>query len=76
MTEDRYSKWTRAHGSSGDRGTTNEEEPAMVATTIATPHTPAVVVTAARGLVTAARFLGHFLLALFGVALLGTGLDH
>ncbi|MET1073188.1 MAG: hypothetical protein ABWY11_11135 [Umezawaea sp.] len=48
----------------------------MVATTIATPHTPAVVVTAARGIVTAVRFLGHFLLALFGVALLGTGLDH
>ncbi|PRY29654.1 hypothetical protein [Umezawaea tangerina] len=49
----------------------------MVATTIATPHTPAVVVVAAaRGVVTVARFLGHFLLALFGVALLGTGLDH
>jgi len=48
----------------------------MVATTIATPHTPAVVVTAARGIVTAARFAGHFLLALFGVVFLGTGLDH
>ena len=48
----------------------------MVATTIATPHVPAFVATAARGTVTAARFLGHFLLALLGVAFLGTGLDH
>lgn len=48
----------------------------MVATTIATPHTPAVVVTAGRGVVTAARFAGHFLLALVGVVFLGTGLDH
>jgi len=48
----------------------------MATTTIATPHVPAVVVTAARGVVTAARFLGHFLLALLGVVLLGTGLDH
>jgi hypothetical protein len=36
----------------------------------------AVVVMAARGAVTAVRFLGHFLLVLFGVAVLGTGLDH
>jgi len=48
----------------------------MVATTIATPHTPAAVVTVGRGVVTTARFLGHFLLALVGVTVLGTGLDH
>jgi hypothetical protein len=76
MTGEHYSEWTRAHGCPGDGGATNEEEPAMVATTIATPHTPAAVVSAARGVVVTARFLGHFLLALFGVALLGTGLDH
>ncbi|WNV84211.1 hypothetical protein [Umezawaea sp. Da 62-37] len=76
MRVDHHSKWTRAHGLPEDRGTTDEEEPAMVTTAITTPHTPAVVATAARGVVTAARFLGHFLLALFGVAFLGTGLDH
>lgn len=48
----------------------------MVATTIATPHTPAAVLAAGRRGVTAARFLGHFLLALVGVTFLGTGLDH
>jgi hypothetical protein len=76
MTRGHYSKWTRAHVSGGQACTTNEKEPAMVATTIATPHTPAVVVAAGRGVVTAARFAGHFLLALFGVVFLGTGLDH
>ncbi|MCS7481467.1 hypothetical protein ACFFQW_25755 [Umezawaea endophytica] len=76
MTGRHYSEWTRAHGRAGHARTTNEKEPAMVATTIATPHTPAVVVTAGRGVVTAARFAGHFLLALVGVVFLGTGLDH
>jgi hypothetical protein len=76
MTGGHYSEWTRAHGVRGHAGTTGEEEPAMVATTIATPHTPAVVVTAVRGVVTATRFAVRFLLALFGVVFLGTGLDH
>ncbi|HEX6341491.1 hypothetical protein [Umezawaea sp.] len=48
----------------------------MVTTTIATPHTPAAVTAAGRGIVNAARFAGHFLLALVGVVFLGTGLDH
>jgi hypothetical protein len=48
----------------------------MVATTIHLPQTPAIVITAGRGVVNAARFLGHFLLALVGVILLGSGLDH
>jgi hypothetical protein len=77
MTEVHYSEWTRAHGARRDRGTTDEEEePAMVATTIATPHPPAAVLAVGRGIVAAARFLGHFLLALVGVTILGTGLDH
>jgi hypothetical protein len=76
MTGRRYSEWTRGHGCPGDRGTTDEEEPAMVTATIATPHTPAAVLAVGRGVVTAARFPGHFLLALFGVAFLGTSLDH
>jgi hypothetical protein len=48
----------------------------MVATTIHPPQVPAIVITAGRGVVGAARFLGHFLLALVGVIFLGNGLDH
>jgi hypothetical protein len=76
MTGGRYSEWTRAHGVRRDRGTTDEEEPAMATATIATPHTPAAVLAVGRAVVTAARFLGHFLLALVGVAFLGTGHGH
>jgi hypothetical protein len=48
----------------------------MVATTIHQPQIPAVVITAGRGVVTAARFVGHLLVALVGVIFLGSGLDH
>jgi hypothetical protein len=73
----RYSKWTRDEAVEGDRGiTTTRQEHTMVATTITAPWAPAVFTTIGAGIVTAARFVGHFLLALLGVIFLGTGTDH
>ncbi|MBB5959096.1 hypothetical protein FHS29_005716 [Saccharothrix tamanrassetensis] len=44
----------------------------MAAITMTSTKTPAIVT----GVATATRFVGHFLAALVGVALLGRDLDH
>lgn len=49
----------------------------MVASTIHAPvAVPAVVSTVLKALATAARFSGHFLVALVGVIFLGSGTEH